>query len=69
MKKQYTVVEEFTVKDAKVIVLNEERGFSNEKNLHFSVDGIEYPYSLTHNNRWLIVKSDDEFIGKTIYIN
>ena len=69
MKIAYRVTDEFKVKDSKVLVLDRNRCLSREKYYTFTMNGKIYPYKLTHNLKWLIVDSDDEFKGNVIEIS
>ena len=66
MEKQYTVIEEFKVKDAKIVVLNENQTLADSQKPLILVDGETYPYQLTHNANWIIVKTDFDFKDKQI---
>ncbi len=67
MTNRYTVVDEFVVKDSKILVLDSDRAFEDYNTSKIEVDGKPYKYGLTHNARWIIVKTDTELIGKELY--
>lgn len=66
MTKQYTIVDEFNVKSSKIIVLNERLDIADLKRSNIVIDNTIIPYGLTHNEKWLIVNSNNQFKGKKI---
>lgn len=66
MEKQYTVIREFKVKDTKIVILNENQTLADSQKPLILVDGKTYPYQLTHNENWIIVKTDFDFKDKQI---
>lgn len=63
---KYTVVDEFPVKDQKVLVLNEDRKSDDYNTSKITIDGELLDYSLTHVMRWIMVKTDRKFVGKEL---
>ena len=66
MTKQYTVVDEYNIKNSKIIVLNERLDIADLKRTNLVIDNIIMPYRLTHNEKLLIVNSNQQFKGKKI---
>ena len=66
MSKQYTIVDEFNVKNSKIIVLNERLNVEDMKHNNIVVDDVIMAYCLTHNEKWLLVNSIHQFKGKKI---
>lgn len=66
MNGKYTVVDEFPVKDQKVLVLNEDRKSDDYNTSKITIDGELLDYSLTHVMRWIMVKTDRKFVGKEL---
>lgn len=66
MDNQYIVVDEFNIKNAKVIVLNEQPAIIDIKHSRIVIDNTIIPYGLTHNEKWLTVNSNKQFKGKKI---
>lgn len=68
MKTEYTVIDEFSIKNSKVIVLDEKRKASTSESYYILVDNHKFPCELTHNENWLIVNTDVSLKGKKIEI-
>ena len=66
MSMQYNIVDEFNVKDSKIIVLNERLKVEDMKCNNIEIDGITIACGFTHNEKWLIVNSNYKFKGKKI---
>lgn len=69
MRKVYTIVDDFVIADARVLALSEERQFSDFNTPSAIIDGVAYPYGLTHNDNWITIKNTDnaiDFTGKTL---
>lgn len=66
MSDSYIVVDEFTIKDSKVLALNRKREFKDFNTSNITIDGKSYPYGLTHNEFWITVKTDVALIGKEV---
>lgn len=66
MNGKYTIVDEFPVKDQKVLVLNEDRKSDDYNTSKITIDGELLDYSLTHIMRWIMVKTDRKFVGKEL---
>jgi hypothetical protein len=64
----YTVIDEITIRDSKVLVLDKNRKLSLSKELVFSMDGKDYPYRLTHMDHWIVVTSNESFLNKKIQL-
>lgn len=66
MKSEYTVVDNFSVKGRRILVLDKKRTFTDFNTSEIVVDGTTYPYQLTHNDYWIVVDVDEDFSGKQI---
>ena len=66
MNGQYTVIDEFIVNSAKVLVLDKKRTLAKGDKYSLVMGENEYPYRLTHNDNWIIVDSNVSFKGKQI---
>lgn len=66
MKNKYKIIDEFEVKDSKVLVLDKPRSIDDFHTSIIDVDGKQYHYSLTHNEEWIIVNTKSSLIGKEI---
>ena len=68
MNNTYKVVDEFVVQGVKVIALDKKIAFDDLKKAGYNVkaNGKTYPYGLTHNEFWLIVKTDDTLLGENL---
>ena len=62
----YTIVDEFMVKDTKVLVLDKAIDFKDFIASKIMVANNSYLYGLTHNESWITVKADDKFLGKEL---
>lgn len=70
MKKPYTVIDEFVVKNSKIIVLDRKKDVSDLRTSHILVDGNRIAVDCTHNETWFIVNERMSFKGKSIeFIN
>lgn len=65
MTTDFKVVDEFMVKDTKVLVLDNEIDL-REENKYIQVDDQKIPYSLTHNLQWILVNTNAVLRGKEI---
>lgn len=66
MANKYTVVDEFKVKDNKILVLDKDRSFQDFNTSKIVIDGESYSYGLTHNRRWITASLDKELRGKEL---
>lgn len=66
MGSRYTVVDEFHVKDNKILVLNKKRAIQDFNTSKIDVDGQSYTYGLTHNETWVMVQTNKNLIGKEL---
>ena len=60
----YRVVDEFQVRNKRVLVLDRDYEFGNFK--YAEVEGDTFSYALCSVRRWIIIDSDKGFIGKEI---
>lgn len=64
VRNEYKIVDDFQVKDCRVLVLDSEYEFG-----HFDkaiIEGKDFLYTLNSIKKWVIIKSFDCFKGKTI---
>ena len=66
---EHKVVDEFTVKSKRVIIINNKRSFEELETKKIVVDGKSYPYELTHNEFIFVVDTTESLLGKTISFN
>jgi hypothetical protein len=66
MSSEYMVIDEFSVGNGKVLVLDPSRDVDSYGTSKINVDGKSYPYQLTHNEAWITVFSKESFKGKRI---
>lgn len=66
MKNTYKVIDSFDVKDSKVLVLDNKWGNNIAGTRNIAVGNKQYNYGLTHNENWIIVKTTDNLVGKSI---
>jgi hypothetical protein len=66
MSSEYMVIDEFSLKNGKVLFLDRSRGEDAFWAANINVDGKTYPYELTHNEAWITVFSNAPFKGKKI---
>lgn len=66
MADKYIVVDEFEVKNRKIIVLDKDRSFKDFNTSKINIDGKSYEYGLTHDRRWISVKTDMKLVGKEL---
>lgn len=58
----YEIIDDFQVRDVRVLVLDREYKVGNTK---LTIDGEEYRYTLNSIKNWVIIKSTKSFKGKT----
>ena len=58
MDNKYTVIDEFMVKDNKILVLDKDRNIHDFNTSKIIIDGESCPYGLTHNRKWITVRLD-----------
>lgn len=63
-KNTYKVVDDFQVKDARVLVLNKD--YEYDGGSHLKLRGKVYNFIPNSVRRWLIIKSNESFIGENI---
>lgn len=66
---EHTVVDEFTLKNKRVITINNERSFDELGTKRIVVDGKSYPYELTHNEFMFVVDTTESLLDKVISFN
>jgi hypothetical protein len=64
--KVYSIVDEFSINDKKIAVLNEKRAFQDYNTQNVLVGGKKIPYSLTHNELWIMLQTDEILLGKEV---
>ena len=64
MKNKYLVIDEFEIRDNKVLVLNEECHSTKGNGLF--VDGETFKFALNSVRNWVVVNSKKSFKGKEI---
>ena len=72
MKKAYTIADDFVIADTRVLALSEKRELSDFNTRNVIIDDIEYPYTLTHNEYWVVIpdiQNVKNFTGKTLTFN
>lgn len=70
MKNTYTVIDEFVMKDSKIIVLDRKKDVSDLRTSHILVDGNRIAVDCTYNETWFIVNERMSFKGKSVeFIN
>lgn len=66
----YTIIDEFEVKGkemfGKMIGLDKKILFDDFNASEIKVDGESYKFSLTHNETWIIVQTDNQLLGKKL---
>ncbi|MBQ3007040.1 MAG: hypothetical protein IJD78_05700 [Clostridia bacterium] len=66
MKNTYTVIDEFDIKNSKIIVLDRRKDVSDLCTSHILVDGNRVAVDCTHNETWFIVNERMSFKGKSV---
>ena len=66
MKQNYRVIEQMQIKDGKVLTLDKVRCFDDYNTKNILVDNVKVPYSLTHAEDLIIVKTPIEMKDKEI---
>lgn len=66
---EHRVVDEFTLKNKRVITINNKRSLEEIDTKRIVVDGRSYPYELTHNEFVFVVDTTESLLDKTISFN
>lgn len=66
--RKYKVVDTFVVRDAKILVLDRPWEFGYVDKMEAVVEGKIYPFTLTHHEYWIIVRTTDDLKGKDVYV-
>ena len=68
MRTEYTVVDEFSIENSRVIVLDKKREFTASESSYVLVGAQRLSYKVTHNENWIILETDISLKGKKIEI-
>jgi len=63
---RYTVVDEFMVKGNKILVLDKKIDFKDFRASSVMVSDDVFPFGWTHNEFWVTIQSDKQFLGKEL---
>lgn len=66
---EHMVVDEFTLKNKRVITINNKRSFDELGTKRIVVDGKSYPYERTHNEFMFVVDTTESLLDKVISFN
>lgn len=62
----YIIIDEFTVKERKVLSTNKKINFQHLGAQRVKIDEQCYSYGLTHNDHWITVETDKALLGKKL---
>ena len=63
---RHKIVDEFIINNKKVIAIDERRTAEEFGVTNMLIDGVEYPFVLTHNDYWYVVDTLEPLLGKTV---
>ena len=63
----YAIVDEFVVKNKRVIVLDKKLSLEDFRSSMVEVDGEKYSYGLTHNDFWITIQCEKTLLGKELF--
>lgn len=63
---KHKIVDEFIIKNKKIIAIDERRTVEEFGVTKILIDGVKYPFGLTHNDYWYVVDIAEPLLGKTV---
>lgn len=64
MKSVYKILDSININNSQVLVMDRKRDFNDWGSSVIIVDGVKYPFTRTHTDNWIIIKSNDNLVGK-----